>query len=67
MAHSPEREALKKLFALSGNKCAFPDCEEEIVDYSRGVVLGEVCHIKGRNPNAPRYDPEQTYKESKFS
>lgn len=27
------------------------------------TVIGEICHIKGKNPDAPRYDPSQTLEE----
>ena len=39
--------------ALSGNKCAFPDCEAPMWD--QGSVLGEICHIHGRRPGSARY------------
>ena len=60
MSHSPERSTIKKLFALSGNVCAFPECSVNIVNMEYGTVVGEICHIKGRRPDAPRYDPSQT-------
>ncbi|HEY6803760.1 MAG TPA: hypothetical protein VI306_09295 [Pyrinomonadaceae bacterium] len=41
---------LKKLFALSGNQCAFPECEAPIVDAASGIIVGEICHIKARSP-----------------
>ncbi len=54
---------LKKLFALSGNACAFPQCRAPIYDTDEDVVTGEICHIKGKSPNGPRYDPHQTDEE----
>jgi hypothetical protein len=51
--------AIKRLFAVSGNQCAFPDCVNPLVLES-GEVIGHICHIKARNPGGPRYDPEQT-------
>jgi hypothetical protein len=51
---------LKKLFALSGNVCAFPGCNAPIFDTEHGVVTGEICHIKGRSPEGPRCDPQQS-------
>lgn len=56
-------QMLKKLFALSGNVCAFPGCSAPIVDTESGVVVGDICHIKGRSENGPRYDPNQTDEE----
>lgn len=54
---------LKKLFALSGNVCAFPGCTAPIVDTEHGVVTGEICHIKARSPEGPRYDSNQSVSE----
>jgi hypothetical protein len=49
---------IKRLFALSGNLCAFPRCVEVLMQDS--TVVGEICHIKAANPRGPRYDPQQT-------
>jgi hypothetical protein len=57
---SPSVPTLKRLFARSGNKCAFPKCPAAIIDGE--TVVGEVCHIKGK-PGGPRYDPNQTAAE----
>lgn len=56
-------QTLKKLFALSGNVCAFPECTAPIVDTDSGVVVGDICHIKGRSEKGPRYDPNQPDEE----
>ena len=45
---------LKKLFALSGNICAFPGCNEKIVDDNE-VVMGVICHIEAAKKGGPRY------------
>ena len=50
-------KTLKVLFARSQNRCAFPDCHEEIVDSASGVVYGEVCHIEGVEAGAARHNP----------
>jgi hypothetical protein len=59
----PTTATIKKLFAVSGNQCAFPDCTLPLVDSDSGTVLGEICHIKARSPDGPRYDHAQTDKE----
>jgi hypothetical protein len=56
----PPRPTVKRLFALSGNRCAFPGCQTRLVDKATGSVVGQVCHIKGEKPSAPRYDSAQT-------
>lgn len=55
---SPTVSTLKRLFARSGNRCGFPQCRSAIVRAE--AVIGEVCHIRGKNPGAARYDPTQT-------
>lgn len=47
---------LKKLFALSRNRCAFPSCEEVLSKPEWPKVLAKVCHICGLNPGSARYD-----------
>lgn len=55
-------KTLKRLFAVSGNQCAFPDCESPIVEDS-GTVTGIICHICARSRGGPRYDASQTDEE----
>jgi hypothetical protein len=54
----PTTATLKRLFTLSGNRCAFPKCSSAIV--VGGTVVGKVCHIRARSPEGPRYDRVQT-------
>lgn len=53
-------KTIKRLFAVSGNRCAFPRCEIPLIDDVSGKVTGKICHIKARNPDGPRYDPNQS-------
>ncbi|MDK9721164.1 MAG: HNH endonuclease [Rhodospirillales bacterium] len=59
----PTQKTLKRLFALSGNLCAFPGCSQKIADFATDAVVGEVCHIKARSRKGPRFDPLLTEKE----
>lgn len=59
---SPKISTIKRLFAVSGNKCAFPDCLSPIAEIS-GTVTGEVAHIKAAKAKGPRYDGNQTEEE----
>jgi hypothetical protein len=54
----PNRKTIKRLFALSGNRCAFPGCTDVLVEGD--VVVGHICHVKAANPEGPRYDDQQT-------
>jgi hypothetical protein len=60
---APKESTLKRLFALSRNRCALGGCTTQIVDPASGVLSGEICHIKARKPKGPRYDPNQTDEE----
>src|SRR6267143_5459706 len=57
--NAPAERDIKKLFALSLNQCAFPSCITSIFGLS-GEMVGEICHIRARNPEGPRYDLNQT-------
>ena len=56
----PSVATIKRIFAVSGNECAFPKCAVPLVDQASGKVTGRICHIKGRKPGSPRYDPKQS-------
>ncbi|MBB4395072.1 hypothetical protein [Bradyrhizobium sp. ERR14] len=49
---------IKRLFAQSSNRCAFPMCTDPIVDGE--LVLGEICHIAAASAQGPRYDARQS-------
>ena len=54
----PSQSTIKRLFAQSGNRCAFPKCPVDIIQGA--TVVGKICHIKAANPKGPRYDAQQT-------
>lgn len=56
---SPSDKTVKHLFAMSGNVCAFPKCNQPLVE-NAGTVIGEICHIKGNKPGSARFDPTQS-------
>jgi hypothetical protein len=58
----PTERTIKQLFALSGNLCAFPECQLPIIERS-GIITGEICHIKAKNEGGPRFDREQSDKD----
>ena len=57
-AHNITLNTIKKLYALSGNRCANPDCQRELI--KDGTQLGEIAHICAASPNGPRYDASMT-------
>ena len=60
---APRDKTKKQIFAVSGNKCYFPNCNIPLVYLESGTVTGEICHIKGKRHGSPRYDPKQTNEE----
>lgn len=58
----PTKQTIKRLFALSGNVCAFPNCELPMVD-SSGVVTGQICHIHAKSESGPRFNRLLSIKE----
>lgn len=57
---NPTLATIKRLFAVSGNRCAFPRCSLQLVDAPTGKVTGRISHIKARQPGGPRYEQLQT-------
>lgn len=55
---TPRLSTLKRLFAVSGNQCAFPKCQVALVEGM--TVTGKVCHIKGNKKGSARYDENQS-------
>ena len=56
------KDVLRKLFALSGNECAFPDCSERMI-LEDGTYIGQICHIEAAKPGGQRYNENQTEEE----
>jgi len=55
-------KTLKRLFALSGNQCSFPDCSKPLVN-EENAKDSNICHIEGANPGSERYRAGMTDKE----
>jgi hypothetical protein len=51
---------VKRLYAVSSNRCAFPMCSNAVIDPQTGSIVSIICHIRARNPGGPRYDTAQT-------
>ena len=55
----PRPDTLRKLFLLSGNLCAFPNCAALIMN-ANGVFIVQLCHIEAAERGGPRFNPEMT-------
>lgn len=53
---------LRLLFAHSGNRCAFPECNLPIFE-DNGQLTGECCHIEAYSKNGPRYNEKLSDEE----
>lgn len=58
--YSPQ--TLKKLFGLSGNECAFPNCTKNLVN-KENAKDSNICHIEAANDEGERYRGSMTDKE----
>lgn len=54
----PSASIIRALYAHSGNRCAFPECNRVLI--LGDACVGEICHIRAASPLGPRYDPNQT-------
>jgi hypothetical protein len=59
---TPSVPTWKRLFAMSGNKCAFPDCQNPIWT-KNGTLIADICHIEAHSLGGPRYNPMQNEDE----
>ena len=50
----------KKLFALSRNQCAHPECTSKMVADDGEAVFGQIAHITAASDDGPRFDPSMT-------
>jgi len=55
---SPSLPTIKKLFAKSGDRCAFPECAVHVVEGN--TIIADICHIRAASALGPRYDPTQS-------
>jgi hypothetical protein len=60
---APRDTTIRRLFAVSMNRCAFPGCNTPIIDSSTNTILAEVCHIHAQRIGGPRFDSSQTDEE----
>jgi len=55
---SIQDSTIKRLFGMSTNQCAIPDCKSPLI--IGDVVVGEICHIRARRKGGARFDPSLT-------
>lgn len=62
MRKSPSAGKLKHLYVLSGNECAFPECNHPIFN-DEGLYIAQLCHIHAAEKGGQRYNENQTDEE----
>ena len=56
MARKPiTTKTLRHLFALSGNRCAHPECDHILVN-DDGLFVAQIAHVSAAEPGGPRYN-----------
>jgi nucleoside phosphorylase len=61
--NSQSNAVVKRIFATTGNLCAFPECRTILYDVLNDIFSGEMCHIAAVSPQGPRFDPHMTDEE----
>lgn len=60
MAKSKARDitgkTIKRLYALSGNQCAFPNCNISLLSSGSEINFSNICHIEAAEPGGQRYN-----------
>jgi hypothetical protein len=51
---TPRAEVTRRLYLASGNRCAYPQCEQALMG-ADGILVGEIAHIEGALPDSARF------------
>lgn len=62
---TPSDDTTRRLYLLSGNNCAVPDCQAVIVD-RKGAIVGDIAHIEGALPDSARFNPKMTNEQRRM-
>jgi len=58
----PRLDALRALFARSGNRCTFPGCTAPLVN-EKNQFVAQICHIEAAEEGGERFSASQTDEE----
>ena len=59
---APDLETTRYLYLHSGNQCAFPECENVLMNY-KAQWVGQICHIEAASPGGERFNPNLSLRE----
>lgn len=51
---------IKRLFLLSCNQCANPDCDNSLEARDEKTIIAKICHIEAASSKGPRYNTNMT-------
>jgi hypothetical protein len=57
---------LKRLFALSGNQCAEPNCSRTLIAKDGESIIAKICHIKAASSDGPKGTQEREVRRAKW-
>ena len=60
----PLESTIKKLCILSRNLCAYPGCNNNLVN-DKEVLIGKICHIESPEPGGPRFNPNSNNEDNR--
>lgn len=67
-ARDISRRVRNRLWAMSGNRCAYPNCRIELTkegnEQDRIATIGEIAHIYAHSPDGPRPHPDGLYENA---
>lgn len=55
-ARNITEKTIKRLYALSGNQCAFPSCNVNLLSSESDINFSNICHIEAAEPGGQRYN-----------
>ena len=62
---TPDKSTTGFLFLKSGNRCAYPGCDQPLLG-SDSVLVGEIAHIEAAMPDGPRFNANMTNEQRRF-
>lgn len=60
------RDTVRELYLKSGNRCAFPGCNQSMFN-DNGDFVGQICHIEAAEPGGERFNKNQTNEQRRHS
>ncbi len=59
-ARDYKHTTIRRLDTLSGNQCAFPNCNRSLIAKDDETIVSKICHIEAANELGPRFNSSMT-------